>query len=144
MWESDSGPCTDTIAKCKTLCLSPLCFPYSYSKLSKLEGSSYTDFGSWSRVEKMTPHVVQSERTKSMFVPPILFLLYSIHLDLYACIYDVAHRWDSQARYHPQNVPVTIPRMSLSLVNLSPSAHGQGFLPSKEQNPEKGLWWLGN
>lgn len=145
MWASDSGPCTDAAGKCKTLCPSPsLYFPYSYSKLSTLEGSSYTDLGSWSRVEKITPHVVQFARTKSMFVPQILFLLYSIHLDLYACIYDAAHGWNSQARHHPQYVPVTIPRMSLSLVNLSASAHRQGFLPSKEQNPEKGLWWPSN
>ena len=79
-----------------------------------------------------------------MFVPQILFLLYSIHLNLYTCIYDATHGWDSQARHHAQNIPVTIPRMSLSLANLSLSAHRQGFLPSKEQNPEKGLRWPGN
>lgn len=64
-----------------------------------------------------------------MFIPQILFLLYSIHLDLYACIYDAAHGWNSQARHHSQYVPVTIPRMSLSLVSLSP----QAGIPTKQR-----------
>ena len=42
-----------------------------------------------------------------MFVPQILFLLYSIHLNLYACIYDATHGWDSQARHHAQNIPIS-------------------------------------